>query len=144
MASAIVTCPVCGTRNRLRPSATAVPKCARCGSHLPWLVDAGESDWDAERVAPVPVVVDMWAPWCAPCRMIAPVLERLAQKHAGALKVVRVNVDENPRLAERYRAMSIPLLLVMREGEEVDRIVGAMPERQLEERLAGHLGARQG
>jgi len=141
---AIVTCPSCGRRNRLRPHPTAVPRCANCKAPLPWLVDAGEADFDAESRAPVPVIVDLWAPWCGPCRLIAPVLERLAERHAGHLKVVRVNVDEAPGLAASRRVMSIPTLLVVRDGEEVDRVVGALPEQQLKERLTAHLGARQG
>ena len=85
------------------------------------------------------MVVDLWAPWCGPCRWIAPVLERLAERHAGALKVVRVNVDEAPALAARYDASSIPTLLVVRDGEQVDRIVGALPQEALEARLSEHL-----
>jgi thioredoxin 2 len=134
-----VACPSCGTRNRLRPHPRAVPKCARCGAKLPWLVDAGAASFEEEVRAPVPVVVDLWAPWCGPCRWIAPVLERLAERHAGRLKVVRVNVDEEPGLAARYEASSIPTLLVIRDGQQVDRIVGALPQDQLEARLANHL-----
>jgi thioredoxin 2 len=84
----------------------------------------------------VPVVVDFWAGWCGPCRMISPVLEDLAREHAGRLKVVKVDVDANPGLAARFGAQSIPLLVVMREGREVDRIVGALPRAALEQRLA--------
>lgn len=141
MAATVVTCPSCGKRVRVRAHPSAVPRCAGCRAPLPWSVEADESDFADEARAAVPVVVDLWAPWCGPCRQIAPVLERLAERHAGRLKVVRVNIDENPGLAQRYRAMSIPLLLVMRDGREVDRIVGAMPERALEGRLAPHLTA---
>ncbi len=121
-----------------------MPRCARCHVPLPWSVEAGEEDFADETRAAVPVVVDLWAPWCGPCRQIAPVLERLAERHAGRLKVVRVNVDDNPGLAQEYRAMSIPLLVVMRDGVEVDRIVGAMPAPALESRLAPHLAAASG
>jgi thioredoxin 2 len=131
----VVRCPNCGTKNRLRPSADAVPRCAKCKTLLPWLVSASEATFDAETRAPVPVVVDFWAAWCGPCRMVDPVLERLAERHAGRLKVVKVDVDAERALAQRYQAMSIPLLVVMRGGEEVDRIVGALPPAALEQRL---------
>ncbi len=84
----------------------------------------------------MPVLVDFWAPWCGPCRMVEPVLSALAAERAGSLKVVKVNVDENPALASRYQAMSIPLLVIMRDGHEVDRVVGAVPKSQIEQRLA--------
>jgi thioredoxin 2 len=82
------------------------------------------------------VVVDFWAGWCGPCRVISPVLEDLAARHSGRLKVLKVDVDANPGLAQRFSAQSIPLLVVMREGSEVDRIVGAVPRPTLEARLA--------
>jgi thioredoxin 2 len=126
----------------VRPSATAVPRCAKCKSYLPWLVDAGDATYAEEARAPVPVVVDLWAPWCGPCRMIAPVLERLAREHAGRLKVVRVNVDEAPSTAAQHQATSIPTLVVLRDGRQVDRIVGALPEPQLTNRIESHLAVR--
>ena len=83
-----------------------------------------------------PVLVDFWAPWCAPCRMVAPALEALAREKSHVLKVVKVNVDDNPMLASRYRAMSIPTLLIFKDGREVDRFVGAQPEHVIRSRLA--------
>jgi thioredoxin 2 len=103
---------------------------------LPWLVEADTESFAAEAASSVPVVVDLWAPWCGPCRMIAPVLEDLAARHAGRVKVVKVNVDDEPTLAARFDARSIPLLVVLRDGREVDRIVGALPRPALEARLA--------
>jgi thioredoxin 2 len=136
-----VRCPHCGTRNRLRPSAEGVPRCGKCNNLLPWITRATDSSFDEEIRAAVPVVVDFWAPWCAPCRMVEPVLERLATDHVGELKVIKVNVDEEPRLAQRWHALSIPLLVLLRDGEERDRIVGAIPPAQLEQRLQPHLEA---
>ncbi len=112
------------------------PRCADCKAALPWVVTADESSFAEESEASVPVLVDFWAPWCGPCRMVEPVLAELASERAGSLKVVKVNVDENPELAMRFQAMSIPLLVVIRDQREVDRVVGAMSKSQLAERLA--------
>jgi len=100
-------------------------------------VSVNEADFEREVLrADRPVLVDFWAPWCAPCRMVAPALERLAQEQANTLKVAKVNVDENPGLAGRYGAMSIPTMLVMKGGREVDRWVGALPENVIRSRVA--------
>jgi thioredoxin 2 len=131
----VVRCPSCGKKNRLRPRSEGVPRCAVCKTLLPWIAHADESTFEAEVDASVPVVVDFWAPWCGPCRMVEPVLQRLARDQAGRLKIVEVDVDQNPQLAARYQAMSIPLLVVIRGGEEIDRIVGALPPAELERRL---------
>jgi thioredoxin len=84
----------------------------------------------AETTAPVPVVVDFWAVWCGPCRMISPVLEDLAKRHAGDLKVVKVDVDSNPGLATRFGAQSIPLLVVIRDGKDVAHHTNLSSERR--------------
>jgi thioredoxin 2 len=131
----VVRCPSCGAKNRLRPSADAVPRCGRCGTVLPWRTSATEESFEDEVRASVPVVVDFWAAWCGPCRMIKPALERLAEEHAGRVKVVEVDVDRAPRLAQQWQAMSIPLLVVLRDGVELDRIVGALPPAELARRL---------
>ncbi len=131
----IVACTNCGAKNRVTPTPSGTPRCAKCKTMLPWLVDADTASFDAEANASVPVVVDLWAPWCGPCRMIAPILEALATEHAGRLKVVKVNVDDEPALGQRFDARSIPLLVVMRDGREVDRIVGAVPRSMIESRL---------
>jgi thioredoxin 2 len=116
-----------------------VPVCASCKAALPWLVHATDDTFDQEADASVAVLVDLWAPWCAPCRLVAPTLEALAREYAGRLKVVKVNVDENPALAQRFQAFSIPTLVVLRHGREVDRIVGALPKPQLTVRLTPYL-----
>jgi thioredoxin 2 len=132
---AIIACPSCGTKNRVGVVASGYPRCASCKTPLPWLVDADTGSFAQETQTSLPVVVDFWAAWCGPCRMIAPVLEDLARRHAGRLKVVKVDVDANPQLGQRFRAQSIPLLVALRDGQEVDRIVGALPPAALEQRL---------
>ncbi len=90
----------------------------------------------------LPVLVDLWAPWCGPCRMIAPVVEKLAREYAGRLKVAKLNVDENPQTALRFQVQGIPTLLIFRGGQVVDRIVGAAPEPQLRSRVESVLRVR--
>lgn len=136
----IATCPSCGARNRLKePPAGTVPTCGRCGAALPWLVTGTDATFERETAAPVTVVVDMWAPWCGPCRMVAPALQDLTRELAGRLKVVKLNVDENPLAAGRFGVQSIPTLLVFKSGELVDQVVGAMPKGPLRQRLEPHL-----
>ena len=115
--------------------ATGSPRCAKCQSSLPWLVEAGDVDFRDAVATKRLVLVDLWAPWCGPCRMVAPVLEKLSNEFAATLKVVKVNVDESPRTAQRYEARSIPMLLFMRDGELVDTVVGAQPEHVLRSRI---------
>ena len=135
----ILTCASCGTRNSIGPSARGAPHCGNCGKPLPWVVDATDATFEVEAKASPTVVVDLWAPWCGPCRFVSPILEELARDYAGRLKIVKVNVDENQALAVRYDAMSIPTMIVMRDGEVVDRIVGALPKPALAARITPYL-----
>jgi thioredoxin 2 len=99
------------------------------------LVDAGDADFAAAVGTGQLVLVDLWAPWCGPCRMVAPILERLAVRYAGQVKVVKVNVDDNRTTATRFDASSIPTLIMMRDGATVARLVGAQPEPVLRARI---------
>ena len=134
-----LVCASCGKKNRIRPSERGAPHCGSCGSALPWLVEATDVTFDAEARSSVAVLVDLWAPWCGPCRFVSPILEQLAREFSGRLKVVKVNVDENPRTQARFQASSIPTLVVLRDGRVVDRVVGALPKPDLTVRLTPHL-----
>lgn len=136
----LVTCPHCGRRNRLAAAAPGVARCGSCHGMLPWLTEATDHDFDAVVVrSSLPVLLDLWAPWCGPCRMVAPGVERAAREYAGRLKVVKVNVDDSPQTASRYQAQSIPLLLLLDGGEVVARQLGAVPPDQLLRWVAGSL-----
>lgn len=124
-ASDVTACPSCGTRNRVPQVARGVPRCASCKADLPWLVEAGEDDFTEVAAGRLPVLVDLWADWCGPCRLIAPAVEQASRDLAGRLKVVKVDVDRAPGVSARYGVQGIPTLLVLRDGQEVDRQVGA-------------------
>ncbi len=141
-ASTVVTCPSCATRNRVRPTAGGVPRCSACQTLLPWIVEADAESFASETTASVPVVVDFWAPWCGPCRVVSPLVERIGQENAGRLKVVKLNVDEAPQIAAAFGVQGIPLLVVIERGSEADRLVGAAPLERLRAWLAPHLHAR--
>lgn len=131
-AGAVVTCPSCGRRNRVPAAATGTPACGSCHSRLPWIVEAGDDDFAGTvEASPLPVLVDVWAPWCGPCRTVTPVLEHLAADHAGRVKLVKVNADESPRTSARFGIQAIPTLLVLRGGTVVARQTGAAPEGKL-------------
>ncbi|MCD6452741.1 MAG: thioredoxin [Dehalococcoidales bacterium] len=83
----------------------------------------------------VPVMIDLWAPWCGPCRMVAPVVDKLAEKYDGKVKFCRLDVDENQQTAARYRIMSIPTLMFFKNGQVVDTVIGAVPERVLQPKI---------
>lgn len=122
----IVECDACGMRNRVPSAAVGIPGCGSCQARLPWLTSATEVDFhEVVEVGSLPVVVDLWAPWCGPCRRLNPALERLAREQAGRMKLVKVNVDDSPGVAVRFGVQTIPTLLVVWQGREVARRVGA-------------------
>ncbi|HEX2073108.1 MAG TPA: thioredoxin [Geodermatophilus sp.] len=107
-------------------------RCASCRADLPWLVDADDTDFgDVVERARLPVLVDVWAPWCGPCRAVAPVVEELARERAGRLKVVKVNADAAPGTSSRLGVSGIPTLLLFADGRERARVVGAQPAAAL-------------
>lgn len=143
----LIPCAACGATNRVpsaRLAAGARPVCGRCKTPLaaattPFVVtDAGFAA-DVEGSS-LPVLVDAWAPWCGPCRTLAPIIDELATELAGRVRVGKLNVDQNPATASRFGLRSIPTLLVFRDGDEVDRMVGAHPKADIVRRLSRVLG----
>ena len=128
----IIVCDNCGKKNRVPAAAGGTPQCANCHQPLAWIAAATDGDFaEVVEKSRLPVLVDLWAPWCGPCHMVSPALERLAHEFRGRIKLVKVNVDESPELARRFSAQSIPTLLVVRGGDVVARQVGAAPEARL-------------
>jgi thioredoxin 2 len=145
----IVTCPGCGAKNRLDERAGQMqPVCGRCGTKLPAVPAAGsagdgrpvtltDSTFDqlALNTAAKPVLVDAWAPWCGPCRLVGPIIDQIAAESSGRYLIAKLNIDENPRTAERFNISSIPTLLLFKDGKLVDRMIGAQPKKLIESRL---------
>ena len=133
-------CAACGAENRiLRARLGDDPVCGRCkGKLFPrHPVAVTDATWKREvEDSPLPVLVDFWAPWCGPCRLLTPTLDALARERGGRLKVAKLNVDENPVTSSRFTVGSIPTLMVFRGPLLLDRIEGAVPRPQLEARLA--------
>lgn len=142
MAALVQACPSCGTKNRLPLAAKGYPRCASCKTDLPWLVDANDTNVADAIDTKALVIVDLWAPWCGPCRLIAPALEGLSRSLAGRIKVVKVNVDESPMTATRYKAQSIPMVLLIDGGTVVDTMIGAQPAPMYRSRIEGALARR--
>ena len=137
----VVGCGACGRKNRVPAAATGLPRCGQCKTALPWVTEAGEETFAAvAEDSALPVLVDLWAPWCGPCRMVSPALEQLARDFAGRVKLVKVNVDLAPDLARRFSVQGIPTLLVLHRGTVVARRTGAAPEQVLRPWLEAALG----
>ncbi len=144
--SELIRCPACGTLNRVPADRLALGERARCGRcktplappATPVQVTDATFATDVEQSA-LPVVLDLWAAWCGPCRMLEPVIAELAKELAGRLRFAKLNVDENPTTASRFDVRSIPTLLVLTGGREIDRIVGALPKAEIARRLERHI-----
>jgi thioredoxin 2 len=140
MKEPLVMCSQCGASNRLgTPELDQMPVCGKCKSALPWVITGSDISFRKELETPIPVLVDFWAEWCAPCRMTAPVLDDVARDRAGHIKLVKINVDQNPTTAERFNVRSIPTMILFKNGQPVETLVGAMSKDALLERLDPHL-----
>ena len=144
----VVVCKKCGAKNRVDESKLtgSEAKCGRCGEKLqtgaagvedskPSVITDQSFERDVMQEKGRPVLVDAWAPWCGPCRMIAPVIDQLATESQGRYKVAKLNVDENPLTASRYQIASIPTLLIFSDGQLVDRLIGLQSKPAIAERL---------
>jgi thioredoxin 2 len=132
MATRMVKCENCGRMNRVPASAQGRLRCGNCKAFLPWIADAGDEDFaEIAEQATVPVLVDLWASWCGPCRMVSPALEQLVKEKAGQVKLVKVDIDRAPKLAQRFSVQAVPTLMVLYRGEVIARQPGAAPLNML-------------
>jgi thioredoxin len=146
----IVVCEKCGAKNRVEAQIAEKlqPKCGKCGNKLsltngadgnsdkPLFVTDATFDRDVLGIKDRPVLLDCWAPWCGPCRAIAPVLDQLAAESNGKYLIAKLNVDDNRRVASQFQIQSIPTMLIFKNGALVDRIIGAQPKQAIADRLA--------
>lgn len=124
-------CPGCGFWSLWPVAAAEIPGCAGCGRALPWVIDGTTASFEASVDTPLLVLVEFWTGWSGPSLSMTPLLERLAERHAGRLKVIRIEAEQEPGLGIRYRATGTPLLVILADGEEVDRRAGRAPESRL-------------
>jgi thioredoxin len=145
----VVACAKCGTKNRVDPRSAAeqIARCGKCGTPL----DVGKAEQTTAETKPLvvtdstfqrevlesngTVLLDCWAPWCGPCRMVGPIMDQLAAESKGRYRVAKLNVDENPRTAAQFQIQSIPTMLIFKNGKLVDRLIGAQPKSAIEARL---------
>jgi thioredoxin 1 len=104
------------------------------------VTDISDNDFEQRVIkSSVPVLLDFWAPWCVPCKMVAPIVDKLSNKYDGKMKFYKINIDDNPRTPSRFQVMSIPALMIFKNGQVVETVVGAVPERSLISRIDGVL-----
>ena len=141
----VVDCRNCGAKNRVDEArlATSEARCGRCGERLsashqdskPVTITDQTFEREVVQAKGRPVLVDCWAPWCGPCRMIGPILDQLAAESAGRYRIAKLNVDENPQTSARFKIASIPTMLIFKDGQLIDRLIGAQPKQVIAERL---------
>ncbi len=143
----VVACNKCGTKNRVEPQQAEgkVARCGKCGEALGTSADATldqplvVTDDTFQRdvlSAPGLVLLDCWAPWCGPCRMIGPIMDQLASESDGRYRIAKLNVDDNQRTAAQFQIQSIPTMLLFKDGRLIDRLIGAQPKQAIADRLA--------
>jgi len=141
--TSVIICPACGQKNKIDLSKTEKkPACGKCKAPLPVGGPVEVNDDDFEQTvtrSSIPVLVDFWAPWCGPCRMVGPIVEQLAHEFAGRVLVAKVNTDNNREIAGKYKIMGIPTLMLFKGGEVIERITGAVPKSHLEDVIRKHL-----
>ena len=144
----VVVCRHCGAKNRIDETrlANSEAKCGRCGERLETVASTEQDskpititdqtfEHEVLQATGRPVLVDCWAPWCGPCRMIAPLLDQLAAESNGSYRIAKLNVDENPQVSSRFQIASIPTMLIFKDGKLIDRLIGAHPKQTIAERL---------
>jgi thioredoxin 2 len=142
-ATHIVVCAHCGKKNRVPAIANGVPQCGNCHNPIAWVADAGDDTFaDVVEKSNIPVLVDMWATWCGPCRMVSPALEQVARDLAGKVKLVKVDVDAAPRTSQRFTIQAVPTMMVVKGGEVIGRRAGAAPASVLRQWVEDTLANR--
>ena len=144
----VVACGNCGAKNRVDEAklGASEARCGRCGERLtagaagaheskPVVITDRTFEKEVLQASGRPVLVDCWAPWCGPCRMVGPIMDQLAEESAGRYRIAKLNVDENPQTAARFNIASIPTMLIFKDGKLIDRLIGAQPKPAIAERL---------